>query len=1216
MYRFKDNQDYLIFQRRYAMPISEFLTSWLGENMLNWSFDSARKKFSKVSSDHSNFATAAEIKSSVLQKYGGYDFYNDFDRFITMNKCIEMAVSLSLSANPTNQRLLNHFVDYFSKMFIGEHSCKSYKNSDIVEAFDFIKKFAITKANSQIDPELQKAQIPIFRETEAIKDSINRGTGFIAEKLDQLPAQVLTEISESQKCNSDELQPYYYRIEQIKRDYQDAQLFEEAARQYSALYSEIAIKFTGKHGSSLAELNCSLLCSNALCYSNIGKKELAKQYLKEAEAIISNKQFRDAFANIALQGQIQDMYSQAIQFMEINLAENPDDLDSMLLHSILAVFVDATAYNSVIEKLKGKLPDIEKAGKQEKYYEYTALIEQVCGNSEKAIEGFNQALNYGYNPTIAKLNIASAYYSMAVKDVHNDLFVEYRLNWKYLNLCYSVLEDLLKNLPQNDLVQLILPEMLKLYLNVCMLIQRDNTIFEDRLLVQEVFKLDYNSQCSFILTTPNSIAEQRGYLDKLNEADRTLWNIHNDLLQNHDDIAEEIAWNGLTQKIFPKPELIYDLLLQIALKRKDVSNYLKYRDSMMEQRLTTPSIYLMDAFCQELEGDIETAKTQIDDLIQHSYNFGELENAIRFYRRNKFFDEAIGVIRRILRYKQEDKTFILHPELYYDSIFQFVFESDFNLCREIVGSIKDHEISAEKLHQMKLQIASYMNDYYTAAQESLIIYEKTNEAKYLLYAALSNFDCGNFQASEQLLGRLVYSSLNQDERWKYNYLYSKIALMKDSSTEAFEYAKKAHNDNLDRPKHPSHAYYMAIAIRSGHTEEGLSDTLSYQKDNPVAVNYIKAIASEVDENGNATIPSEFTDYISQRQKSINQWKSLYKHGRLGIYQIFRPNNTGEYASGLYQLAASNDKIYTFRGNYQVLANEVDVLKKNTSIVVDVLSLIILAHLNALFLLEHYSLIYLGYSSFRFLLEDYVIVGSIMPEYKKVLDWINDNHVIKVADGPILTNNKMEAVFPDQLWGSINVSAEKQLPLLYGDCVEPIILGIKEFNTQKINLVSINALARALEDEDESRNIYCNLMQSLYFVNFEDLDILYWIEKHNSASYQTVERFLTCTSTADVMSFARVYENALIKLKEKNMTWAREFAVEVVKNAVRLQRKNTYSTMVWEDSLSGKLDANLEFVKEHKERSLKIHFYISYIQQCIRNLFPDDTDLAAELDKLK
>ena len=93
-------------------------------------------------------------------------------------------------------------------------------------------------------------------------------------------------------------------------------------------------------------------------------------------------------------------------------------------------------------------------------------------------------------------------------------------------------------------------------------------------------------------------------------------------------------------------------------------------------------------------------------------------------------------------------------------------------------------------------------------------------------------------------------------------------------------------------------------------------------------------------------------------------------------------------------------------------------------------------------------------------------------------------------------------------------------------------------------------------------------------------------------------------------------NALIKLKEKNMTWAREFAVEVVKNAVRLQRKNTYSTMVWEDSLSGKLDANLEFVKEHKERSLKIHFYISYIQQCIRNLFPDDTDLAAELDKLK
>lgn len=1198
------------------MPISEFLTSWLGESMLNWSFDSARKKFSKISLDHSNFATAAEIKSSVLQKYGGYDFYNDFDRFITMNKCIEMAVSLSLSANPTNQRLLNHFVDYFSKMFLGEHSCKSYKISDIVEAFDFIKKFAITKANSQIDPELQKAQIPIFRETEAIKDSINMGTGFIAKKLDQLPAQVLTEISESQKCNSDELQPYYHRIEQIKRDYQKAQLFEEAARQYSALYSEIAIKFNGKHGSSLDELNCSLLCSNALCYSNIGNKELAKHYLKEAEATISNKQFRDTFANVALQGQAKEMYRRSIQFMEINLAENPDDLDSILLHGILTIFVDATAYTSVIEKLKGKLSDIEKAGKQEKYYEYTALIEQVCGNSEKAIEEFNKALNYGYNPTIAKLNIASAYYSMAVKDVHDELFVEYKLNWKYLNLCYSVLEDLLKNLPQNDLVRLILPEMLKLYLNVCMLLQRDNTIFADRLLVQEVFKLDYNSQCSFVLTTPNNIAEKSGYLEKLNEADRTLWDIHNNLLLNHEDIAEKLAWDGLTKKIFPKPVLIYDLLLQIALKRKDVSNYLKYRDSMIQQRLTTPSIYLMDAFCKELEGDVETAKAQIDNLIHQSFNFGELENAIRFYRRNQFIDEAIGVIRRILQYKLEDKIFIIHPELYYDSVFQFVFTSDFSLCREIVGSIKDHEISAEKLHQMKLQIASYMNDYYTAAQESLIIYEKTNGAKYLLYAALSNFDCGNFQAAEQLLGRLVYSTLNQDERWKYNYLYSKIALMKDSSTEAFEYAKKAHDDNLDRPKHPSHAYYMAIAIRSGHTEEGLSDTLSYQKDNPVAVNYVKAITSEVDENGNATIPSEFIDYISRRQKTINQWKSLYKHGRLGIYQIFRPNNTGEYANGLYQLAASNDKIYTFCGNYQVLTNEIDVLKKTTSIVVDVLSLIILAHLDALFLLEPYNFIYLGYSSFSFLLENYVIVGSTMPEYKKVLDWINANHVIKVPDGPILTDDKMKSIFPDQLWGTLNVATEKQLPLLYGDCVESVALKMKEFNTQMVNLVSINALARAIKDEDESRNIYCTLMQSLCFMNFEDLDILYWIEKYNSASYQTVERFLTCTSTADVMSFARVYEQALIKLKEKNMTWAREFAVEVVKNAVRLKKKSTYSTMVWGDSLSGKLDANLEFVKEHKERSLKIHFYISYIQQCIRNLFPGDTDLAAELDELK
>ena len=95
----------------------------------------------------------------------------------------------------------------------------------------------------------------------------------------------------------------------------------------------------------------------------------------------------------------------------------------------------------------------------------------------------------------------------------------------------------------------------------------------------------------------------------------------------------------------------------------------------------------------------------------------------------------------------------------------------------------------------------------------------------------------------------------------------------------------------------------------------------------------------------------------------------------------------------------------------------------------------------------------------------------------------------------------------------------------------------------ISLVSINSLVNAMEDIDRARQIRCQLMQYVSFINFSAKDILYWIEFNHEVSPAVIARFLTCSSDVDVMSFAGVYRATLIQLKSINPAWAKSFALE-------------------------------------------------------------------------
>ena len=174
-----------------------------------------------------------------------------------------------------------------------------------------------------------------------------------------------------------------------------------------------------------------------------------------------------------------------------------------------------------------------------------------------------------------------------------------------------------------------------------MLLQKNNVIFSQHDLVTTVWSLDYESIRSFILTTPYDVAKQNDYLIKLNESDAALCSIQQHIVDCNYEEAEAIAYVGLKRGLFPHPVLIYDILLQISLQQKDCKKYIKYRNEMIAEESISPSYQMMEACYMELSGQIQEAKNRIDELVLSSRDFGDLENAIRFYRRNKFDTDAL-----------------------------------------------------------------------------------------------------------------------------------------------------------------------------------------------------------------------------------------------------------------------------------------------------------------------------------------------------------------------------------------------------------------------------------------------------------------------------------------------------------------------------------------------------------------------------------------------
>lgn len=173
----------------------------------------------------------------------------------------------------------------------------------------------------------------------------------------------------------------------------------------------------------------------------------------------------------------------------------------------------------------------------------------------------------------------------------------------------------------------------------------------------------------------------------------------------------------------------------------------------------------------------------------------------------------------------------------------------------------------------------------------------------------------------------------------------------------------------------------------------------------------------------------------------------------------------------------------------------------------------------------------------------------------------------VPDGFVDSESLVATAFSNNFVSCCKICMERKLPYLCGDYAA--------FKAQKfaevgipggIRFISLPAVCFRKHDGDPvalARDLY-GLLKSCTFVSFTSDTIVQTLSVNKEKPvHEIVEPFMCCTSTCDMISFAKVYIGAIRRLIIADHDVALQLTLVVLENARQIWKRGTYARMAFE-----------------------------------------------------
>lgn len=1180
------------------MPIAETIGDAFGGRFV----EKGLQKLGDINGQHKDIQLGVEIHEWLQNTYGDELFYNDFDAFLSSNHTVENLIVQLRDPAPQQAPGREEFAKKATLSFVERYQKQQAHKGQIEDifthifdrAYSGIFEFAPYSETGMLFSALQvgKADDSAFiRDIHTMIKEMYGSRNVAQSPITPEPAeQDFTGIAKE----------FQAEIEQIVSELQSKNRFQDALDQYMDLSLRIAD--TDIRGEARNKLLCNLRCNIALCHSNLNDLQAALKALEVVPPAIaeSDATYNYVKAAILVQHHCSERYAEALNYTEVALRLKPDHHRAFFLYQQLRALLGKDTQKNILNDIEthfAKISDpIVKDALADNYYAFRGLVCVAFDDPDGVYENYTLAKEHGYDELIAQFNMLCALYGQAVRKApRGQRLLHPELDYKKLYDVWEGLKSLLqdKRLEEKSFQDLKY-QAVRLYAGTSYALMGTHDLKPvDSYL--PLFTEDYETTRLLIMGSEECLTSE--VIDHLHEDDRFVLRVRQLLHEQGPDTckAEIEAYLACHGQV-AEPSVI-DTLLQLCIMTEDVESYRKYRELGNGGAFAGGVLDALDACVCEIEGNVEKAKAMFDAVAQAHTDYPILENTFRFYKRNGYITEGEAVLFRLQSLQNEKKIYIKDIDTFCREGIHFLVSNKRPSAEDFLKNADIPEISPETYTSMKTFVYNATND--AARLHDALPYPDHTEFqngfdRAICLRLMLRYDEG-LQLSLELAERP--QGIDKEEFVKLYWLISDFYLLKKDMKESYEWAVKAHELMKDRPHDQSHQAWLGRAMRCGHFE-ALKPVIEYQQAYPAAVDYIKPLYVDIKEENAAQkffqelekADPNITTYEEQEREFAKNYKEL---------PVFIHLVIEHYGGNWFNILnfANRNKLHLGTGDTE--RRNIEEAWLRDDVVVDAETLAVMAFCKCLPALGTVKRIHISYGSVLLLQNMYLSNTDGCTALNELMDWVNTNTAIVLeADGINDPSEILAKALAPDFFASCNIATRLEIPFLCADARIPRLQSAEvSLIADDIKFITIPSLCNVFKKTmpDAADQMLYQLLKVGAFISFSADTIL---EQVRGCGYkveqEVLQPFLICKSEYDMGSFARVYLEAITKLKTEHEQAAGELSQLILHDAERIWRRGTYyreSALRFEDEIA-------------KFRANHIAYYVAEIIKGIKSIWKE------------
>lgn len=1113
------------------------------------------------------------VHAHLLKKYGNEVYYNDLDGYITTHNVIDLLIKAIRGESSVQPRIERQFKSLNTKRFI-EYNPQYKRNkgvsSRIPRIFGEIYTFVVASVvslNSHSDLGKIQQTVEIARDT--ILDShqttaakIDKILEAVQQKQPLLTSDGIADTATENigKC-PEEIAHVTEKIKEIEKEYQKNHRFKEALSQYYNLLQNVATTLVGHSQEHVNTLVCTLYCNIALCQSNLGFHQKAFESLSAipTDAASQSKVYHLVSALVYVQQNDLENYGVALNHIDAALEIDPEYHNAFLTRQFLLAHLHPEKVMESLHELEVRYSDIlskdEDRSNIAEYYQFHGLINMYADHYSEAIADFMLAETYGYDPIYTKMNIVVTMYAEATADIpKGQRLLAPVVNQKVMMEAIDILKETIDVLKGNVDYDDIRKRAVTLYVAACGSIGKKHELSP---LSEYIYEgQEYEDLRALLLGASEPLTDSQLLL--LESEDRLFCTVRNLMDSGNSKACKEYIIGVIAKEPQSISPPVFHVLLQVCLINKSLDDYRKYRLNASDYGISGELLESMDACVNELDGNVELAKTMHDRIAASSMDDHILENTLRFYFRNGYTEETRALLLRMHELLITNTMYSGSAESFYREAIRFFISQRDTVAAKVLAELPGQFVS----YECKLQLSA---SYYSATFDSGELFKCLNElscASGEFANAFTTALCATrllkYDEALNICYALEERTENNDDKVKLFWLISDIFLLMNNWDDSFLWAKKAHELTITNPYDRSHQAFFTRAVRCNH-QEALKDIIEYKEEHPVVVNWLQKFSISMDdEDVVASIQNALEEFAPGHASYMEQEKKiskLYKQGIIPINMLLK-----RYDNDLLRLFtfASEHKLNLAPGNFKLVM--ADYEKLGQALVVDALTLVIVAHHGCLPALDGFSQVYINYKSIATIQQ--LFMGYGFTCLSDILTWFQaSSNIIFVPDGFVDEESSISEAFSSDFVACCGIASTYKIPYLYCDLAARGYQRLPWFGiAHDVEFVSIPAVCRKTFEHDQEKlnDALYSLLKDSTFISFNADTILHQIRKQNyDVSMELMAPFMFCTPICDMHSFASVYLSAIKALKDECHDAAVILASIVLEDAFKIWKRGTY-----------------------------------------------------------